>query len=155
MSYFVYKTVTDAGDFKSVNKSAKNLFNCGHVQNIQIGITASHTSVKADCLSEMKKDRIYKILLSLDTSWDIVSAECGCPIGKGPNASCKHVGATCYALMEFCKSGNLPDFLTCTERLQEWNKPRAHKIEPIPVLELTSRREKILHTKESPRPIPT
>ena len=35
-------------------------------------------SVKANCLPEMKKDHVYKVLMSLDTSWDIVAAECGC-----------------------------------------------------------------------------
>ena len=138
INYFVCRTVADglpAGDFKSMNKSAKYLYECGHVQNIQIGTSTSHMSVKANCLPEMKKDHVYKVLISLDTtSWDIVAAECGCPAGKGPNASCKHVGATCYALVEFCKSGQLPDFLTGTQRLQEWNKPRPRKIDPIPVL---------------------
>ena len=43
-------------------------------------------------------------------SYDTVSAECGCKAGKGPKASCKHIGALCYALVEFCKSGQLPDF---------------------------------------------
>ena len=103
----------------------------------------------------MKKDRVYKIFMSLDsTSWDIVTAECGCPAGKGPNASCKHVAALCYALVQFCKNGQLPDFLTCTQRLQEWNKPRPRKVDPIPVLQLSSRRKEILGGKSGLRPIP-
>ena len=57
--------------------------------------------------------------------------------------------------MEFCKSGNLPEFLTCTQRLQEWNKPRPRKVNPIPVLELTSRRKELLRAKGNPRPVPT
>lgn len=159
VTYFVCRTVADglpAGDFKSVNRSAKYLFDCGHVQNIQVGASTPHTWIKANCLPEMKKDRVYKLLLSLDsTSWDILTAECGCPAGKGPNASCKHVGALCYALVQFCKSGQLPDFLTCTQRLQEWNKPRPRKVEPIPVLELTARRKEILNSKRRLRPVPS
>lgn len=53
-------------------------------------------------------------------------------------------------MVEFCKSGQLPDFLTSTQRLQEWNKPRPRKIDPIPVLELTSRRKELLRAKGSP-----
>ena len=37
VSYFVNCSVCDgfpAGDFKAINKSAENLFVCGHVQNI-------------------------------------------------------------------------------------------------------------------------
>ena len=71
ISYFVCRTLADglpAGDFKSMNKSAKYLFDCGHVQNIQIGTSTSHVLLKANCLPEMKKDRIYKVFLSLDTT---------------------------------------------------------------------------------------
>ena len=38
VTYFVTRTVKDllqAADFKFVNKSAENLFRCGHVQNIE------------------------------------------------------------------------------------------------------------------------
>ena len=51
INYFVCRTVADglpAGDFKSMNKSAKYLYECGHVQNIQIGTSTSHMSVKAN-----------------------------------------------------------------------------------------------------------
>ena len=44
ITYFVTRTVIDglpANDFKSINKSAKYLFDCGHVQNIQVGNTSS------------------------------------------------------------------------------------------------------------------
>ena len=33
--------------------------------------------------------------------------------------------------------------MTCTEKLQEWNRPRPRKAEPISVIELTSRRNEI------------
>lgn len=159
ISYFCLQTVADglpAGDFKSMNKSAKHLFDYGHVHNIQIGTSTSCVLLKANCLPEMKKDRIYKVLLSLNTtSWDILTAKCGCPAGKGLNTSCKHVGTTCYALVEFGKSGNLPEFLTCTQRLQEWIKPRPREVIPIPALELTSRRKELLRVKGNPPPIPT
>ena len=38
VAYFVIRSVTDGkvtGDVKSINKSAENLFICGHVQKIQ------------------------------------------------------------------------------------------------------------------------
>lgn len=97
----------------------------------------------------------YKVIISLQNkSHDIDTAECGCKAGKGPKASCKHVGAMCYALAEFCKSGRQPDFLTCTERLQEWNRPRPRRVEAIPVLELSSRKQEILK-KQSHCPVPS
>ena len=42
----------------------------------------------------------------------------GCPAGKGPVASCKHVGALCYAFAEFCPSGKLPEFFTDIQILE-------------------------------------
>ena len=53
----------------------------------------------AKCVPEMRKDRVYVILLSLDTeTQDIIRAQRGCPAGKGPCASCKHIGALCFTL---------------------------------------------------------
>ncbi len=51
--------------------------------------------------------------LALNKSlYDVVHyASCGCPAGKGPNGSCKHIGEFCYAPCDFCKCGNIPGFL--------------------------------------------
>ena len=69
--------------------------------------------------------------MSLDLkTFDVTAAICCCPAGKGLSASCKHIRALCYALVEFCTSGKLPDFLTGTEKLQAWNKPKTKKVEP-------------------------
>jgi len=58
--------------------------------------------------------------MSLDLkTFDVTAAVCGRPVAKGPSASCKHIGALCYALVEFCTSEKLPDFLTCTESLEQ------------------------------------
>ena len=66
--------------------------------------------IRVNCLPEMKKDIVYKLVLSLNSKCDIETANCGCKAGKGPKASCKHVGALCYAFAEFCGSVQLPDF---------------------------------------------
>lgn len=147
ITYFVSRNVVDgmaAGDFKSIDSAANNLFGGGHVQNIEIGESKHYIYIKCNCLPEIRKDRVYKTLLSLHNSgYDIATACCGCPAGKGPTASCKHIGALCYALASFCKLRTLPDFMTCTEQLQEWNRPRLCKAEAIPVIELTSQRNEI------------
>ena len=74
----------------------------------------------------MKKYRLYKVVLLLDSisGGNVVGAEYGCPAGKAPHASCKHVGALCYALEEYsCIGKDDHEYLTCADRLQEWNKP--------------------------------
>lgn len=147
INYFVVRTAVDGmpvSDMKAINNSAQNLFRCGHIQDIKV-LFDKHMCVKANCLPEMRKDRVYKLLLFLDLeSADIVAAECGCPAGKGPCASCKHIGAICFALEEFSRFGHLPEFLTCTDQLQQWNRPRPKKLEVIPVAKLSSRRSEIL-----------
>ena len=123
IGYFITRTADDglpAGDFKFINASASNLYRCGHVQQIQVcrDETVLCVSVKK-CLPEMRKDRIYLLEMTLDgSSYDILSAKCGCPAGMGPKASCKHIAALCYALEKFSRLRQLPDFLTCTDELQ-------------------------------------
>ena len=74
--------------------------------------------------------------MSINKGLAIVTAECGCSGGKGPTASCKHTGALCYAFKNFCEEGSFPKFLTCTQKLQEWNWSRPRKVVPIPVLNI-------------------
>ena len=147
ITYFVNRNVADglpAADFKSINSAANNLFEGGHIQNIEIGKSEECIFIRSNCLPEMRKDRVYKVVISLHKdSFDVVTACCGCPAGKGPTASCKHIGAVCYAVVSFCTLKRLPDFATPTEKLQEWNRPRPRKVEPIPVTELSERRREI------------
>jgi len=66
-------------------------------------------------------------------SCDIFYAECGCPAGVAPQGSSKHIGAFSYALADFCRVQCLPEYVTCTDKLQEWNQPSGKHVEPIPV----------------------
>ena len=151
VAYFVTRTVTDnlpAADFKSMNKSAEGLFRCGHIQAIQVCSTNEYLFLKANCIPEMRKDRVYHVRMALSKDgYDVSHVECGCPAGIGPHGSCKHIGALAYALADFCKRGAVPEFLTCTEQLQQWNRPRGRRVNPIPVDQLGTRRE-LFPTKE-------
>ena len=105
-------------------------------------------SISATCIPEMRKDHVL-----LSETFDITAAACGCPAGKGLFASCKHIGTLCYAFVEFCSSGSLPDFLTCTEKLQAWNKPKPKKIEQIPVEDFCRQRAKITNKQNKKQSI--
>ena len=133
-----------AADFKSLNSNAEFLYRCGHVQSIQVVHTSTQLFLKASCLPEMRKDRVYSLYLILDSpqsACDIVYAVCGCPAGAGPTGSCKHISALCS---EFCYLGSMPEFRTCTEKLQQWNKSRSTKVDQIPVEDLQTRRCQLL-----------
>ena len=65
--------------------------------------------LRANCLPEMKKDRVYKLVMKLDSwSFKIDEAQCGCPAGCGPKASCKHIAALC---MHWRSSPDYSNFL--------------------------------------------
>jgi len=130
--------------------SRARLFSCGGCGRIHTQ-TLYHLQVPVRLHLYMRSVRgmiwicILSLRLHLDTeSTEICSAQCGCPAGRGPGASCKHVAALCYAIANFCSCGRLPGFLTCTERLQEWNKPRGKRVEAIPVEEFGSRKQRLL-----------
>ena len=108
VTYFVSRTVADkllAADFKAINKSAESLFRCGHVQAIQVCSTDDYLFVKANCIPEMRMDKVYHVHMALsEDGYDVTHAECGCPAGIGPLGSCKHIGALAYALVDFPNS---------------------------------------------------
>ena len=89
----------------------------------------------------MRKD-FLKMALNAN-SCDIFYAECGCPAGVAPQGSCKHIGAFSYALADFCSVRCLPEYMTCTDKLQEWNQPCGKRVEPIPVDQLGARRQEL------------
>ena len=81
----------------------------------------------------MCKDRVYFLKIALwKEGFNIASEQCGCPAGKGPTCTCKHIASLAYALVDFCKTRTLHDYQTCTDHLKEWNEPRK-SIQPIPV----------------------
>ena len=134
VNYFVLRRAVDgmpASDIKGMNNSALNLFKCGHFQDIVVcHLPEDHVCIRANCVPEIKKDRIYKFTLFMDkSSFDVVGADSGCPAKKGPHGSCKHIGGLCYALEEFTRIGKCPEYITCTDNLQERNKPRTKRYE--------------------------
>ena len=82
----------------------------------------STVCIKAKCLSEMRKDRLYKILLCMDAYvYDVIGAKFGCPAGKGPGGN----GKLCaMPLKNLVVLVNYQDMF----QLKQWNKPREKKV---------------------------
>ena len=80
-------------------------------------------------------------------TFNIIGAECGCPADQRPIGSCKHIGALSNAMADFVKVSASPDYRTCTDVLQQWNRPRSHKVEQIPVDKVGERRRELVPTK--------
>ena len=130
VSYFVLRSVSDglpADDFKAINKTAENLFICGHIQCIETVRCDNQLLFKAKCLPQMKKDKVYIVKLGLNSSlFDIMWM-------FRRQGSCKYIGALSYLLVDYCM---FPQYVTCTDIAQEWNIPRCTHVEPISVEKL-------------------
>ena len=162
VAYFVSRRVSDhlpAGNIKSISDHAYGLCERGHVQKIEVNTSSSSTTlyIRAKCFPEMKKDRTYKLQLLLERdTLHIRGAECGCPAGRGPQASCKHIGALCYVMEKFGRLKEIPGYRTCTDQLQVWNRPRPKRLNPVPAQELKF--QKLKYDREllpSPKPLST
>ena len=95
-------------------------------------------SFKFCCLPEMKKNMTYNLRIAITLkSGDITYAVCGRAAGMGPCGSCKHIGAFCYALEEFCRLASLRDNEACISKLQEWNRPRKRNLDTCACEEVT------------------
>ena len=79
MQYFIYKKEDDGlerQDWKNFNVGGYKLFKEGHVQKMYGCLSANKVHIKATCLPEMKKDRTYSLLLTIDKATVDVSSAC-------------------------------------------------------------------------------
>ena len=135
INYFIEAVAGDnekAKDFKSLRESSFQMFKEGLKGGYETVI------IKCDCLLEMRKDRVYKIIMRIHcTNGEIQFAKCGCIAGKGSRASCKRIASVCYAL-ENCNRIFLdePEQVACTDLLQQWNQPRKRRLSPKKISEL-------------------
>ena len=141
INYFIEAVAGDkekTNDFKSLRESSYQMFKEGHVQKIELKRGYETIIIKCNCLPEMRKDRVYKIIMRIHhTSGEIQFAKCGCVAGKGPRACCKHIASVCYALENFSRLFlDEPEEIACTDLLQKWNQPRKRRLSPKKISEL-------------------
>lgn len=134
-NYFVNRQLMDglpANDFKSINKKSYELFKAGHIQYVKVlqkDSSKDKVYIKCACLPEMRKNMEYTVNLIVNRKdGEIEFARCGCPAGKGPHGSCKHIAALCYCLVEYVNVGTVRNHETCTSKLQTWNQPRSKQL---------------------------
>ena len=68
---------------------------------------------------------MYNVKLRLDGEHgEMMNSQCECPVGEGPNATCKHIAALMKLLIEFVSEGNINSISkSCTEELQSHHQP--------------------------------
>lgn len=123
LSYFLDTIAGDgqtSSNFRAISATdngSMRLFQHGFVQSIQVASSNSIVYYKARCEPEMKSTASYQIKLSVEmvggdgeyakNVQQVVYAECSCPAGKAPYASCKHLAAFLYAMDDDFSIGNL------------------------------------------------
>jgi len=115
------------GAFKS-KRDGYALFKAAHVQKVQLNST-SHEEIcffESRVKASMTRNKSYRTNISLwKSSGKVRSGSCNCKGGAG--GRCRHVGALLHTLLDFVESelAAIPQDVTCTEKPQQWNKPRS------------------------------
>ena len=143
VSYFIEAVANDneqRKDFKSLRESSFHMFREGHIQKVFINSGYETLIIKSNCLPEMRKDRVYKIIMPLqEATGEIQFAKCECVAGKGPKGCCKHIASLCYALEDFSRrflNEKEEINIACTDELQKWNQSRKKRLDPKKISEL-------------------
>ena len=131
IQYFIHRKASDGkatDNFKDMNSRAYPLFKAGHIQYVYHKVFDEQLLMKCTCYPEMKKTIMYNIRTAFEKSSDVVFAACGCPAGLGPTCSCKHYGAFCYFIEEFCR---IDQQLHCTlHQRHHCNNGISHERDP-------------------------
>ena len=116
------------------------LFKASHVQDVKYNFSSHsefcffETKVKAS----MTRNKTYraKVRLKKNTA-EVDGAYCNCKAGA--NGYCKHVGAVLYTILDFVESGfeEIPPNKSCTDKPQEWHKPRTQSPRMHPFVSVT------------------
>ena len=115
------------GAFKS-KREGYALFKASHVQKVKFNAT-SHQHVcffESKVKALMTKNKLYQTRVSLrKETAGVRSGYCNCKAGA--TGRCKHVGALLFTILDFVESelNQIPPDTTCTERPQQWHKPRS------------------------------
>jgi hypothetical protein len=109
-------------------KLGYQLFKSGYVRevllkpDIKMG-DQKYFIVRARVNAQMKQKEYNVYVHFKGESGDVAYANCECPAGKG--GCCKHVVALLFQILDYkeLELTEIPDELSCTEKLQQWNVP--------------------------------
>lgn len=107
-------------------------FTDGHVQSLKyhpLPDVDGYCYIQAQVLPSMSKNKVYTVNVCLKEDATVAAAFCVCVAGLA--GCCNHIAATLYALDNFVTLGlREAAKLSCTSKLQQWNRPRKRKVQP-------------------------
>ena len=113
-------------------KLGYQLFKSGYVNGVAVKPRVTmgdedYFLVRGRVNAQMKKCEYNVYVHFKQRSGQISYARCECPAGKG--GCCKHVAALLFQMLDYkeLELEEVPDAMSCTEKLQTWNVPAGHE----------------------------
>ena len=138
--------------FKSL--IAYKYFSDNLVQNVWLNEVEGKDMVivRGYCHSSLKAKTTYTVYVILQSTGDVLGAQCKCIVGKGE--ACSHVAALLFYIEDIKRrEGPLPSDKTVTDQLQQWHVPPQRTVTPQPLSKMEFHKAaygKELHTAKHP-----
>ncbi|KAI5646811.1 hypothetical protein NE865_01066 [Phthorimaea operculella] len=117
---------------------AANMYRDYFLLTFRVACQGPHHFISSQCAAEMKKNVHYNVLIKYEAH-TIIETQCECAAGVGPHATCKHVVAVLYGLIDFTSRKILNVRSSCTAHLQTFHHPAEfYKGSPIPILQIAT-----------------
>ncbi|KAK4294995.1 hypothetical protein Pmani_032392 [Petrolisthes manimaculis] len=98
--------------YTNFNPKVADLYKGRNIQYVRTAVHENLVYVTSSVWAEMKKTVSYKVDASLTKDGVVSESQCECAAGQGPAAHCNHVITVLFALVAFCKDGELLTDLT-------------------------------------------
>ena len=136
-----------------LNLKVIEMYNAKFIRSISYATEDTKIFITSRISAEMTKHLVYIVDLCLDSNGVIEEAQCECAAGSGPNAHCKHVALTFYALTKWQDVITTMD--TCTQKLQTFHQAKSYSGSPIKMYDIQLRSEGPICDLSSfdPRPV--
>jgi len=122
---------------QSLRKKIIDMYRGKFIRSVRYSISQDITYISSRISAEMIKNCTYNVDISVDMHGVVLQAQCECSAGSGPNAHCKHVAVTLYALTQV-KQGIFTKE-TCTQQLQTFHQAKAYTGSPVKMQDLRIR----------------
>ena len=132
--------------------NAVGMYQSQFLLSIRFSVARNMTYIRGRVSPELKKKTAYQTDIILDEHAVVIETQCECGAGRGPEAHCKHVAVTLYALTD--KDKGIITKETCTQRLQTFHQAKRYNGSPVKTQDLKLRKSGKLHDLKNfdPRP---
>jgi hypothetical protein len=138
---------------QNLRTKTKQLYQGKCIRSVRYYQEGERIFIASRVSAEMIKNCVYNVDICLDLLGVVQEAQCECSAGTGPQAHCKHVAVTLFALIH-TKDGILTKD-TCTQELQTFHQSKSYGGSPVKMQDLKLRSDGSLFDLRDfdPRPV--